>query len=117
MASMTRSQRGELRQVAVVIRSVDVSEAVRGRERRRLEFRKARERLVDDSVRFALLGREVEQDDGHARVGEMGGDLRAHDAGAEDGRFTHEKRGGRHEQVPEGSNKATGAARKPNGLF
>ena len=89
---------GEAREIAVVVRGVDVRGAIGGRERRRLELRETGERLVDDAVRVAFLRREVEQDHGNARVDEMGGDLRAHYAGAENGGLADEKGGGWHQQ-------------------
>ena len=90
---------GEAREVAVVVRDVDVRGAIGGRERRRLELRETGERLVDDAVGIALLRREVEQDDGNARVDEMSGDLRAHHAGAEHGGLADGKGGaGGHQQ-------------------
>ncbi len=75
---------GERCEIAVVVRRVDVGGAIRGRQRRGLELREPGERLVDDAVGVAFLRGEIEQDDGDAGVREVRGDLRAHDAGAED---------------------------------
>ena len=85
---------GEQREVCVVVGGVDVGDAILGRQRRRLELLQAVDRLVDDAVRVAFLGGKVEQDDGHVGVGEVRGDLRAHDAGAEDGHLADEETGG-----------------------
>ena len=52
--------------------------------------------LRDQPVRVALLGRKVEQHDRNVGVGEMRGDLRAHDAGAEHGGLADQQAGGGH---------------------
>ena len=64
-------------------------------ERRRLQLLQAFDSLRDDAVLretgrqgpcpVFVLRRQIEQDHGHLAVDEVGGDLRAHDAGAEHG--------------------------------
>ncbi len=78
-------------QVLVVVGGRDaLDDALRG-ERAGLELREALERLPDDGVLVAPLGGQVEQHRLHAGVREVGGDLRAHDAGAEDGGLADEE--------------------------
>ena len=85
---VTFAQTGE---IAAVVGGLDVLRAILRGEGRRIEFLHAGERLVDDAVGRAFLGRQVEQDHRHVGVGAMGGDLRPHDAGAEDGDFTDDE--------------------------
>ena len=44
--------------------------------------------LGDDAVLRSFLSREVKQNRLHARVGQVGGDLRAHHAGTQHGDFS-----------------------------
>ncbi len=60
-------------------------------ERRRAELLEVGDRLVDDAVLVAFLGRQIEQHHGHARVDAMRGDLGTHDAGTEDRDLLHMK--------------------------
>ncbi len=75
---------GEPRQVGVVVRSVDPLRDVVSRERCGLELRERVDRVLRKRIR--TRGRcEVEQQRRDAGIGEVRGDLRAHDAGAENG--------------------------------
>ena len=86
IASITRSHSLELVEVLFVVRLLDQRGVLGHAERRGLELLQALDRLRDDAVLRAFLGRQVEQDrPARLHVDEMGGDLRAHDAGAEDG--------------------------------
>ena len=71
----------------LVIGGVDVLQLVARHQRRRLLALEAIERLLDDAVLVALLRRQVEQHHRHVGVGEVGGNLRTHDASTENGRF------------------------------
>ncbi len=81
----------EQRQVLVVIRGNDAIGAVLRRERRGLELLQIFDRLQHDAVRITFLAGEVEQQRRNTGIGEMRGDLRAHDAGAQDGGFANQK--------------------------
>ncbi|MNI57065.1 hypothetical protein D3C73_1121050 [compost metagenome] len=72
-------------QVVVVVRGGDQGDAGRAGQRCGFQLFQAGQRLVDDAVAVAFGRGQVEQRDGHAGIGQVGGDLRAHDAGAQDG--------------------------------
>src|SRR6185436_2968294 len=72
-------------QVLVVVGSVDVFGPTRNGKRAWFEFFEAFYRLADKVVRVALLGRQFEQHALDIGIDEVRGDLRSHDAGAEDG--------------------------------
>jgi len=59
-------------------------------QRRRAELGQVGQRLQHDAVRVAVLGGQVEQHRIDAGIGQVRGDLRAHDTGTEHGRTTYE---------------------------
>ncbi|MCY1385027.1 hypothetical protein D9M69_733520 [compost metagenome] len=71
--------------MVVVVRRRDQRQPCGARQRGGFQFPQAGQRLLDDAVAVAFGRSQVEQRDGHASVGQVGGDLRAHDAGAQDG--------------------------------
>ena len=85
IASMTRSHSLQLVEVLLVVRLLDQRGVFGHAERRGLELLQALDGLGDDAVLRPFLGGQVEQDHRHLDVDEVGGDLRAHDAGAEHG--------------------------------
>ena len=76
---------GQLLQVFLVVGGLDQRGAFGHAQRRGLELLQALDRLGDDAGLRAFLGRQVEQHHRHVAVHQMGGDLRAHHAGAEHG--------------------------------
>jgi len=72
-------------QVLLVVRGIDVGQALLARQGGRVQLLQAVQGLLDDAVGVALLGRQVEKHHRHIGVGEMGGDLGPHHAGAEHG--------------------------------
>jgi hypothetical protein len=74
-------------EVVVVVGDLDAGRVILVAQRRRAEFLQALDGLQHDAVLRALLGRQVEQHHRNLRIDTVGGDLRAHDAGAEDGDF------------------------------
>ncbi len=76
---------GKARQIAAVIRGVDRRGAILDAQRRGLELGESGDRLGHETIRVAFLCGEVEQHDGDAGVGQVRGNLRTHDAGAENG--------------------------------
>jgi hypothetical protein len=72
-------------QVLFVVGLLDQRGVLGHAQRRGLELLQAVDGLGDDAVLRAFLGGQVEQHDGHLDVDEVGGDLRAHHAGAEHG--------------------------------
>ena len=83
---------GEARQIAAVIRGVDRRCAILDAQRRGFELGESGDRLGHEAIRVAFLRGEVEQHDGDAGVGKVRGNLRAHDAGAEDGGLADDQR-------------------------
>jgi len=80
---------GKQWQVFIVVGGVDVLELCLAGQRGRVEFLQTIQRLPDDTVLVAFLGRQVEQNDRHIRIGEVRGNLRPHHAGAKHGGFLH----------------------------
>ena len=76
------AQAGE---VVIVIGGRDERQARGAGQRRRFQFFQAGQRLLDGAVAVAFAGGQVEQRDRHAGIGQVGGDLRAHDAGTQHG--------------------------------
>ena len=74
---------GQLLKMLLVVGHVDVGDAALAGEGCRLQLLEAVDGLLDDAVLVAFLGRQVEQHHRHIGVGEMGGDLGAHDAGTQ----------------------------------
>ena len=89
---------GEQREMLVVVCRRDAGGAVLCRQRRGLELLQVLDRFLRDAVRIALLGRKIEQQRRNAGVGEVRGDLRAHDARTEDGGLANEDARLRHVQ-------------------
>ncbi len=83
-------------EIAAVIRRLDGRRAVRDPERGGLLLRQCCDRLRHQAIRVAFLCRKVEQHDGNAGIGEVGGDLRAHDPCAEHGGLADEQTGRGH---------------------
>ncbi len=75
----------QLLEVLFVVGLLDQRGVFGHAERRGLELLQALDRLGDDAVLRPFLGRQVEQHHRHLDVDQMGGDLRAHHAGAEHG--------------------------------
>jgi hypothetical protein len=73
--------------VLLVVGLPDQRRVVGHAQRRRLELLQALDGTGDDAVLRALLGRQIEQDDRHLDVDQVGGNLRAHHACAEHGDF------------------------------
>ena len=71
--------------MVVIVGGLDQGQARDAGQRRGFELLQAGQRLLDDAVAVAFFGGEVEQRDGHAGVGQVGGDLCAHDAGTQHG--------------------------------
>lgn len=80
---------GELRDVVLVVRGFEIFRVVLHAERRGRQLLQVLDRLQRDAVFRAFLGRQIEQQHGHARIDEMRGDLRAHHAGAEHGNLAN----------------------------
>ena len=83
-------------QVVLVVGLLNQHRILGHAQRRRLELLQPFDGLGDDAVLRAVLGGQVEQDDGNLAVDEVGSNLRAHHAGAEHGNLangesTHEK--------------------------
>ena len=76
---------GEQLEVLLVVGRRDLRGQLGMAERRRIELLQPLDGLLRDPVLRAFLRRQVEEDRRHAGVDQVGGDLRAHDAGAEDG--------------------------------
>ena len=76
-------------EVVLVVGLLDQRGVVGHAQRRGLQLLQAVDGLGDDPVLGAGLGGQVEQDDGHLDVDQMGGDLRAHHAGAEHGHLAN----------------------------
>ena len=79
---------GQQRQIVLVVGGADARGLGGETERRRLELLQVLDRLQrDGALRAGLAGGrgQVEQHDRHAHIDQMGGDLRAHHAGAEHG--------------------------------
>jgi hypothetical protein len=83
---------GEQRKVAAVVCRRDRRRQVLRAQWRGLELREAGNAFADDAVRVAVLCRQVEQNDRHIRIDQVRGDLRAHDAGAENRHLAHLQR-------------------------
>jgi hypothetical protein len=81
-------------QILVVVRRLDVLRAGDLGKRAGLEFLQPVDGFAHVVVRIALFRRQLEQDCLDPGVDQLGGDLRAHDAGAEDGNFTNDESGG-----------------------
>ena len=75
----------EQRQVLLVVGRLDQRRVLGHAQRCRLELLQVLDRLQRDAGLRAVLGGQVEQHDRHLHVDEVGGDLRAHHAGAEHG--------------------------------
>ena len=75
----------QLFQVLFVVGLLDQHGVVGHAQRRGLELLEVLDGLGDDPVLGTFLGGQVEQHDRHLAVDQMGGDLRAHHAGAEHG--------------------------------
>ncbi len=82
---------GELRDVVVVVRGLDVVRVVLDAERRGRQLLQVLDRLQGDSVFRACLGGQVEQQHRHLGVDQVRGDLRAHHAGAEHGHLANDQ--------------------------
>ena len=65
-------------EVLVVVGGVDVGEPLPGGPGRRVEFLEAVDGFLDDAVRLAFLGRQVEQHDRYVGVGQVRRNLRPH---------------------------------------
>ena len=78
-------------EVLVVVGRDDGGRTILGRQRRRRELAQVGDGLEHDAVAIALLGGKVEQDRLDTGVDEVGGDLRAHHAGAEHGHLADSK--------------------------
>ncbi len=76
-------------EVVLVVRLLDQRGVLGHAQRRRLQLLQAVDGLRDDPVLGAGLGGQVEQHDRHLDVDQMGGDLRAHHAGAEHGHLAN----------------------------
>ncbi len=74
-------------EVVVIVGDLDASSIVLVAQRRRAEFFEALDGFQHDAVLGAGRCRQVEQNHGDFGIDAVGGDLRAHDAGAEDGDF------------------------------
>ncbi len=85
---------GEPCEVAAVVRGLDRRRTVLGAQRRRFELGQAGDRLGHETVGITFLGGKVVQQRRNAGIGEVRGDLRAHDAGAEDGNLADDQRRG-----------------------
>ena len=72
----------------LVIGGLDQFGVLRHAQRRGLELLQALDGAGHDAILRPLLGRQVKQDDRHLDIDEMGGDLRTHHTGAEDGDFS-----------------------------
>jgi hypothetical protein len=80
---------GQQRQMLVVVGRCYQRGQLGHAQRRRLELLQAVDGLERDAALRAFLGRQVEQHHRHLRVDQVGGDLRAHHAGAEHGHLAH----------------------------
>ncbi|MCY1378579.1 hypothetical protein D9M69_662260 [compost metagenome] len=83
----------ELGQVVVVVGLLDQAGVGHVAQGRGLELLEVVDGARDDAVLRAFFCGQVEQHDGHAHVDEVGGNLRAHHAGAEHGDLLHLKSG------------------------
>jgi hypothetical protein len=75
----------ELVEMLVVIGRFDVVGAIPDGQRSRGEPFQIVDCPLGDAAWIALLGRQIEEQSGHIGIGQMCGDLRAHDAGAKHG--------------------------------
>ena len=74
-------------EMIIVVGWLDVLNNGLGGQRSRGQFAQIGQCLADHGILVGTFGRQVEEDDRHASIGQMGGNLRTHDAGAEDGDF------------------------------
>ena len=90
---------GQQVQVLVVVGGLNQGQVGDNTDRRRLEFFQAVQRLQHNTVLRKIgrrgpcpvfvLGRQIKQQHRHADIDQVGGDLRAHHAGAEHGHLAH----------------------------
>ena len=71
----------------IVVGGLDVLNNGLGGQRRGGQLAQIGQCFADHGILVGALGRQVEQDDRHAGIGQVGGNLRAHDTGAEHGDF------------------------------
>ena len=74
-------------EVVVVVGHLDAGGIVLVAQRCRAELLQALDGLQDDGIFWALFGWQIEQHHRHFGIDAVGGNLRAHDSGAEDGDF------------------------------
>ena len=84
---------GQQVQVVFVVGYLDQRCIILVAQRRRRQFFQVLDGAQHDAILRAFLRWQVEQHDRHFRVDAMGGDLRAHHAGAEDGYFFNDEIG------------------------
>ena len=93
IASMTKAAFTQQGEIVLVVGGADQAGFVLDTQRGGRQLLEVVDGTQRDAVLGTFLGRQVEQHDWHARVDEVGGDLRAHDAGTEHGDFLDDEIG------------------------
>ena len=91
IASMIRSQSAQQFEVLVVVGRRDRGRLALPASGAGDSLPRLAIALIDDAVRVAFLGGKVEQDGVDVGIDQVGGDLRAHHAGAEHGHLADAK--------------------------